>query len=91
MEEDHPVTPAQQYLLLEALMLRGRALGTVAEAQLDSLLEEMDQLWDQMSNDERQEADRHAAAMAAISAPDELHLQDVATRVGYLLMPRVVY
>jgi hypothetical protein len=89
MEEDHPVTPAQQYRLLEALMLRGRALGTITEAQLDALLEELDQLWAQMSHEERQEADRRAAAMAAISAPDELHLQDVATRLGDRHLPRV--
>ena len=82
------MTSAVRYSLLESLMLRSRALGAITEEQLDALLSEMDTFWNQMTNEERQEADRRAAALAAIPAPDDLPLHDVSTREGDRLMPR---
>ena len=44
---------AEKYALLEAQMLRGRALGTLSEDAVDQILEQMDDLWLQMSDAER--------------------------------------
>jgi len=82
------MTSAQRYELLQTLLLRARALENASEAQLDSLLDEMDAAWDAMSLAEQQAADLRAAALARIPAPDDLGLTEVVKVVGDHQLPR---
>ena len=79
---------AEKYALLEAQMLRGRSLGTLSPDALDRILEEMDDLWLQMSEDERQQANRRAAAWARAPVPDDLGLRDRVVGPGSHGLPR---
>lgn len=78
---------ARTYAILEAKMLRDRALGLLAETAYDAILEEMDELWEQMSEDERLEANARAAAIARLRAPETLAL-DVEVEEGDADLPR---
>ena len=82
------MTAAQRYQLLNNHQLRARALGTATEAQLDAVLDEMDTLWDDMSETERDQANAHAAALARIPAPDDLCLRDDLRAIGDHHLPR---
>ncbi len=82
------MTPAHRYELLQTLLLRARALGSATEQQLDALTDEMDVVWDAMSDDERRFADARAAALARIPAPDDLHLKEVLRVIGDHQLPR---
>ncbi len=79
---------AEKYALIEAQMLRGRSLGTLPEAAQDRILEAMDDLWLQMSDTERREADLRAKAWANAPAPDDLGLRDRVVHPGEHALPR---
>ena len=79
---------AERYALLERQMLRGRSLGTLSEEGLDRTLEEMDDLWLQLSDAERRQAEERAAAWAASDAPDELGLRERVVPLGGHTLPR---
>ena len=82
------MTPAQRYSLLQALLLRAQALGSATQAQLDGLLDEMDRVWDAMSEADQRAADARAAELARVPAPDDLRLDDVSTNAGDHDLPR---
>jgi hypothetical protein len=69
-----------RYLDLERHLVRGRALGTLSEAEDDRLLEQMDDLWWEMTAEECDAANRRAAEDARRqSAVGTLVLCDVQT------------
>lgn len=82
------MSPADRYALLESLMLRAHALGSATEVQIDALLDEMDGVWDAMSDEDRRVANARAAALARIPAPEDLSLIDVARSAGDHDLPR---
>ena len=51
----------ERYLALEQQLVRGRALGTLSEAEDDHLLEQMDDLWWRMTAEECDAANKRAA------------------------------
>jgi hypothetical protein len=60
------MTPAaSRHLDLERDLEMGRVFGALTEVAEDALLEEMGDLWYEMSEDEQQEANRRAAATAS--------------------------
>ena len=81
---------AQRYATLEQQVLLGRAMGTLPEAEEDRLLEEMDDLWWQMAEAEREEANQRAAESAELEAPADLGLEDNAVERGSQQHPRKV-
>ena len=59
------MTPAaHRHMELERQLVVGRALGTLSDAEEDAVLEEMGDLWWQMTDPECDEANRRAAAHA---------------------------
>lgn len=66
-----PLTAFRQYKRLAKELLDGRAAGTLAEAQDDTLLEQMDVLWPQMSARERAEIDMNRQRTIWASAAQE--------------------
>lgn len=79
---------ASQYEELQKSILRGRALGTLPEEAEDSLLEQMDDLWWEMTEEERREADRRAAESQHIRIREELHHRDTSLPQGANSLPR---
>ncbi|MFH1865037.1 MAG: hypothetical protein ABIK85_04070 [Candidatus Eisenbacteria bacterium] len=86
---------ARRYEELTRQLLEGRARGefgkgSPGEAREDELLERMDDCWWEMSEAERDEADRRLEESRRISAPDELDAVDVKVPSGGDFMPRQV-
>jgi len=86
-------TAARRYEDLTRQLLEGRARGefkkgTPGEAREDALLEEMDDCWWEMSEAERDEADRRLEESRRISAPERLDAVDVAVPRRATFMPR---
>ena len=76
------MNPAERYRILQGQMLRGRACGTLSDAALDTILEDMDTAWDAMDDEARSVANAEAAKIAASSAPDDLRLVDCDVAIG---------
>lgn len=79
---------AEKYALLEAQMLRGRSLGTLSEESLDQILEEMDELWSDMGEVAKEQANVRAAAWARSTTPEDLGLRDRVVSAGASMLPR---
>jgi len=84
---------ARRYEELTRQLLEGRARGdfeegTPGEALEDELLEEMDDCWWEMSDADRQEAERQLEESRSISAPEILDAIDVALPDGAKILPR---
>lgn len=69
------MTSKDQYRQLTLRLLEDVAWGTLSEAEDERLRIKMDSLWDEMSQDERAEADRWLAQQRA-RAPKSLNLVD---------------
>jgi hypothetical protein len=79
---------AVSYENLEARILRGRALGILPEETEDVILEEMDDLWLAMSEEERAAANTRTAETTKVSAPESLNLKDIPLSEGTCQLPR---
>lgn len=79
---------AQRYIRLEEQILEGRALGTLDEETEDTLLEEMDDLWLEMTEEDREWANQRAQKMLAVEAPEKLPWVDLDLRRGTTERPR---
>lgn len=79
---------AQRYVRLEEQILEARALGTLDGEVEDALLEEMDDLWLEMSQEDHEQANRRAERMLAVEAPEKLPWVDLEPRRGTNERPR---
>jgi hypothetical protein len=87
------MTAARRYEDLTRRLLEGRARGefereTPGEAREDELLEQMDDCWWEMSEADRDEADRRLEEARRISAPERLDAVDVKVPRKAAFMPR---
>ena len=81
---------ARRVRQLEEFVLTRRALSTLSEEREDAILEEMDELWLQMTEEERKEINRRARDRVTVEAPDKLGLRDRAMQRGSREPPRMV-
>ena len=79
---------AVSYENLEARILRGRALGILPEETEDVILEEMDELWLAMTEEERAAANTRPVEAKKVSAPEHLNLKDIPLHEGARQLPR---
>ena len=82
------MSAADRYYQVERQVMVGRARGTLTEAGEDELLEESDDLWLQMTMEERAEADARVEGYIALQAPEVLGLLDTAVPIGQGDAPR---
>jgi hypothetical protein len=79
---------AERYEKLESHRLRAQALGMVTEAVLETWLEKLDELWNEMDPAEREAANQRARAHASRPREHEIFVEDVAVRIGERRLPR---
>lgn len=79
---------AQRYFAIEQEILWGRAHGRRPESQDDRLLEESDELWLRMTEDERAAADARGRAYTATKTAPALPFLDTSVRIGDSDAPR---
>lgn len=79
---------AQRYFAIEQEILWGRAHGRLPENRADRLLEESDELWLRMTEDERAAADVRGRAYTAIRTAPALPVRDTPVRIGDSNAPR---
>lgn len=82
------MSAADRYYQVERQIMVGRARGTLSEAREDELLEESDDLWLQLTPEERAEVDARVLGYVALDAPEALGLLDTAVAIGAGAGPR---
>lgn len=83
------MSAADRYYLVERQIMVGRARGTLTEEQEDALLEETDELWLLLTEDERSEVDRRVRSYVTSEAPEDLGLLDRSVDRGDTVAPRI--
>jgi hypothetical protein len=82
------MTPSERHEVLERQILRGRALGTIVEQAEDALLETLDDLWSEMSEEDRRAASERSVRRGGLIAPESLGLRDAVRNPGDQALPR---
>ncbi len=80
--------PVDELRELEERIVRARAYGTLSDGEYDGLLERMDALWVQLSDEERDEVDKRQARIAKQMRQKEL-AEDVRVSKSAPVFPRL--